>query len=96
MFSTIVSVALLAVGASGVVAAPQASGTLLPLPTICSTPTYGPFKLYATRTDVSPKAVFEVRLIADGTTLPITSTMIVNTNSVSRKAPCESDVDETD
>ena len=83
MFSTILSAAILLLAAGDVFAAPQASGTLLPLPTICAVPDYGPFKLFARRVVGTSTVDYPVRLIQDEVTAKnVTSHMIVDTNSV--------------
>lgn len=83
MLSTIVSSAILLLGASQTLAAPQATGTLLPLPQVCVTPSYGPFKLYATPDDGTTN--YPVRLKLDYgssySSIPANTTMVVDTNS---------------
>ena len=79
-----ISAALVLLTASEVLAAPQASGTLLPLPTVCTTPSYGPFKLFARRVlsdSASTVVDYPIRLLSDGGKVAI-SHMIVDTNAV--------------
>lgn len=81
MFSTVISAVVLLLTATDVLAAPQATGTLLPLPTICTVPDYQAFKLFARRT--STGVDYPIRLLADEVTAKnVTSHMIVDTNSV--------------
>jgi hypothetical protein len=85
MLSNIITGALLLFGAAttSTLALPQTTGTLLPLPQICTIADYGPFKLFATRTDTGK--TYPVRLLSDTTSTSgdVTSTMIVSTNEVS-------------
>lgn len=78
IISTIISGALLLASATKTTAAPQATGTLLPLPTVCTIPDYGPFKMFAIRTDTDE--TYAVRLQPNGDST--TSTMVVSTNQV--------------
>ena len=62
---------------SSTVSSASATGTLLPLPTICTTPDYSRFNLYAKRDNGT---TYPVRLLPSST--PNVTTMIVNTNAV--------------
>ncbi|KAG8817451.1 hypothetical protein FRB91_004436 [Serendipita sp. 411] len=79
MFSTLISAALLLLGASQSLAAPQASATLSPSPTLCPISAYGPFKLFVEPT--ASNAVYPARLILNDKSLPATWTMIASTNA---------------
>jgi hypothetical protein len=85
MISSIISIATILLGASQSLAAPQATGTLLPLPQICTTPSYGPFKLFATPDNGVTN--YPVRLKLDYgssySAIPANTSMVVDTNSVS-------------
>ncbi|KAG8799609.1 hypothetical protein FRC17_007090, partial [Serendipita sp. 399] len=83
MLSSLISAALLLLGATQSLAAPQASATLSTSPALCPIKDYGPFKLFVhptpptTTSDVS----YPARLILNDKSLPATWTMIASTNS---------------
>lgn len=85
MLSSLLSAVILLLGITEATAAPQASGTLLPLPQICSTATYSPFRLVAIRDDTGDS--YAVRLAPNDPTATsatsYVSTAFIDTNSVS-------------
>ncbi|KIM24156.1 hypothetical protein M408DRAFT_43945, partial [Serendipita vermifera MAFF 305830] len=81
MFLSFLSAAVVLLSASAALAtpAPQATGTLLPLPQVCTKPTYGPFKLFVRRADV--EGDLPAKLYVDSRTPNnATSYMVVDTN----------------
>ncbi|KIM24155.1 hypothetical protein M408DRAFT_244197 [Serendipita vermifera MAFF 305830] len=82
MFSKFFAVATLLFVAGGALAAPQASATLAPSPTVCSVPDYPAFKLFARAVGAVDSVDYPIRLLADSlsTSAAITH-MVADTNS---------------
>jgi hypothetical protein len=84
--SVISSAAILLLGASQTFAAPQASATLSPSPSVCTTPSYGPFKLFADDGTNSYPVRLKSGLSSSSAVVPFNSTMVVDKDLVS--IPC--------
>ncbi|CAG7847585.1 SubName: Full=Uncharacterized protein {ECO:0000313/EMBL:CCA74709.1} [Serendipita indica DSM 11827] len=80
MFASLVAYSALLLG-TGALALPQVSSSAVVTPESCGITSYGPFKLFATRADLKTHPTYEVRLVANSTTLPVTSYMAVSTTS---------------
>ncbi|PVF94524.1 hypothetical protein CPB86DRAFT_817971 [Serendipita vermifera] len=83
MFPALISsVTIFLLGASHTLAAPQASETLSPSPEVCTTPSYGPFKLFADDGATSyPVRLKRVTSLSSSSAFPVNSTMVVDKNS---------------